>query len=223
MPDRNDVDQQDIWDQLHRERAIDERSSSQVELSTMLLDSLHPHAGKSLLELGCGQGADSVWFAERGVRVCAADFSGTAIHKAERTAKSAGVDIEFRAHDLSSGQLPVFGTDLFDAVYGHLSLHYFTTAATTRLVAAIARALQPEGFLAFAVKSVNDRLYGEGEELGENTFRRHGHLRHFFSTTYVEQLLADWEIRCLDERSAFYQSAQPSSIIHVLAKKRCAA
>ena len=57
------------------------------------------------LDLGCGEGADSVWLAERGWNVVAVDISETALGRAREAASSRGVSdrIEFVALDLSDG------------------------------------------------------------------------------------------------------------------------
>lgn len=53
----------------------------------------------SVLEIGCGEGADAVWFAERGWTVTAVDVSATAIARAGAAAAERGLDIGFRAVD----------------------------------------------------------------------------------------------------------------------------
>ena len=55
------------------------------------------------LDLGCGEGADSVWLAERGWDVVAVDISETALGRAKEAAGTRGVNdrIEFVQLDLS--------------------------------------------------------------------------------------------------------------------------
>ena len=43
------------------------------------------------LDLGCGEGADAVWLAERGWDVVAVDISDTALGRAREAARSRGV------------------------------------------------------------------------------------------------------------------------------------
>ena len=54
------------------------------------------------LDLGCGEGADACWLAERGWRVVAVDISDTALQRAAADADAHGLGdrIEFAQHDL---------------------------------------------------------------------------------------------------------------------------
>lgn len=54
------------------------------------------------LDLGCGQGRNAVWLAQRGHRVTGIDLSSVAIEHARRLAAEAGVDVEFRVADLTA-------------------------------------------------------------------------------------------------------------------------
>ena len=55
------------------------------------------------LDLGCGEGGDSVWLAEHGWTVVAVDVSQTALQRALGEARRRGVSerITFEHHDLS--------------------------------------------------------------------------------------------------------------------------
>ena len=52
------------------------------------------------LDLACGEGRNAVWLAERGWRVTAVDYSKVALAKAERLARTRGVDVEWVAADV---------------------------------------------------------------------------------------------------------------------------
>ena len=69
------------------------------------------------LDLGCGEGADAVWLARRGWRVCAIDVSATALARASALAHAEGVEtgIDFQQHDL--GRWSPSGS--FDLVSAH--------------------------------------------------------------------------------------------------------
>lgn len=64
----------------------------------------------TVLEIGCGEGADAVWLAEHGWTVTAVDVSPTAIARGQAAARERGLDIDFRAID-AVGSLP-------DSAYG---------------------------------------------------------------------------------------------------------
>ena len=65
-----------------------------------------------VLDLGCGQGRNSIWLAARGHDVTGVDFSDVAIMQARRHADEAGVTVDFQARDLETWQAPTASYDL---------------------------------------------------------------------------------------------------------------
>jgi len=59
-----------------------------------------PLAPGRALDVGCGEGADAIWLAERGWRVTAVDISGAAIERARDAARATGVEVDWRADDV---------------------------------------------------------------------------------------------------------------------------
>jgi SAM-dependent methyltransferase len=99
------------------------------------------------LDVGCGEGADVVWLAERGWRATGADVSVVALEKARRHAGEAGVaDRTSWVHvDLVAGD-PLPGVaDLVSAMYLHVP-----GADFDRVYAEIAAAVRPGGTLLVA-------------------------------------------------------------------------
>jgi SAM-dependent methyltransferase len=96
------------------------------------------------LDLGCGEGADAVWLAERGWTVIAVDISETALGRAREAASARGVAdrIEFLQRDLSEG-LPDGQFDLISSQFLHSKVHL--DRQTILLNAAAA--LRPGGLL----------------------------------------------------------------------------
>ena len=70
------------------------------------------------LEIGCGEGADAVWLAQRGWTVTAVDVSATAIARAKAAARERGLDIAFGATDALDA-LPEGAYDLVVSSFLH--------------------------------------------------------------------------------------------------------
>ncbi|MFQ5554555.1 MAG: class I SAM-dependent methyltransferase [Acidimicrobiia bacterium] len=107
---------------------------------------------RRVLDLGCGQGRNSIWLALRGHDVTGVDLSDVAIGHAADLAATAGVDIEFIAADLVTWQPEA---DAFDLVL----LSYLQLEEDRRKVvhASAVRALAPGGTL-FLVAHHRDNL-----------------------------------------------------------------
>jgi ubiquinone/menaquinone biosynthesis C-methylase UbiE len=207
-------DQRLVWNKKHT-LGDHEKYRNDVNLfAKMVLPELKK--GSSLLDLGCGIGKDDNYFASNGVTITATDFSDVVI--ADDIAKYQLPNLAFVVSDLSE-PLP-HSANSFNAVYAHLSLHYFSDDKTREIFAEIARVLKPSGRLFFACKSIHDHLYGEGEEVAQDTFVRKGHIRHFFSLDYCKDLLAkDYVVDRLEEISQDYDG-DPSTFIYCFATKK---
>ncbi|MEZ0338491.1 class I SAM-dependent methyltransferase [Mycobacterium sp. pV006] len=100
-------------------------------------------AGRAL-DLGCGEGADAVWLAERGWQVTGVDVSETALGRARRAATQRGVDDRVRLVpcDLSVD----FPGGTFDLVSAHF-LQSLVHLDRARIFARAAAAVTPGGTL----------------------------------------------------------------------------
>ncbi len=81
-------------------------------------------ARSRVLDLGCGEGRDSVFFAGHGLRVTGLDPSSAGLRKAERLAAERGVRVRWIESALPA--LPPLGD--FDLVYSCGSIHYVARA-----------------------------------------------------------------------------------------------
>jgi SAM-dependent methyltransferase len=104
------------------------------------------------LDIGCGEGADTIWLARRGWQVTAADFSAVALERAAIRSGQAGDDeaesaaiaarIRWEKHDFTRWAPPSAAFDLVSAQFMHLP-----TAARVPLFASLAEAVAPGGVL----------------------------------------------------------------------------
>jgi SAM-dependent methyltransferase len=72
------------------------------------------------LDLGCGEGRNAVWLAERGWEVTAVDFSQVGLDKAARLAEERGVCVEWVLADLREYVPPAGAFDLVALLYLHV-------------------------------------------------------------------------------------------------------
>ncbi|HEY9523486.1 MAG TPA: class I SAM-dependent methyltransferase [Thermopolyspora sp.] len=96
------------------------------------------------LDLGCGEGADAIWLAQRGWHVTAVDVSGIALTRAAGHAAAAGVSdrVDWLRLDLGTS----FPTGLFDLVCAQF-LHSHAELPRERILWSAARAVAPGGTL----------------------------------------------------------------------------
>ncbi|CAJ1501780.1 class I SAM-dependent methyltransferase [[Mycobacterium] burgundiense] len=93
------------------------------------------------LELGCGEGGDTVWLAQRGWQVVAVDIANTALQRAAEALTAAGDDlatrVRFERHDLTVS-FPQGSYDLVTAHFLHSPHGWDRNPLMRRAAAAVA-------------------------------------------------------------------------------------
>ncbi len=105
-----------------------------------------PPSGRRLLDLGCGEGRDSVFFASAGFEVEAFDGSPTGVARARRALADAGLH-----GTVAHGDLVRFAFDGdYDVIFANNALQ-FTGSEAPRLLEAIRRHTEPGGWNAIGM------------------------------------------------------------------------
>lgn len=104
-----------------------------------ILTELGDLKGRSLLDLGCGLGEASVYFATRGAAVTACDLSGEMLETTKRVAAHHGVTVKTHQAPAEKTGLP---DGLFDVVYAGNMLHHVDIPV---VLDEIRRVLRPGG------------------------------------------------------------------------------
>jgi ubiquinone/menaquinone biosynthesis C-methylase UbiE len=122
---------------------------------------------RTVLDLGCGTGRHSIYFAEMGFEVTAADISQKALEITKIKADDMGLDIKTLCHDMRD--MP-FADGSFDAVFCVWTTGHGTSADMQRHADEMLRVLKPGGVVFADYMSKEDELYGVGEEIEKDTF-----------------------------------------------------
>ena len=158
------------WNSYYQSSLAPLEASSFARRVIELLPS--PHL--DILEVGCGNGRDAVFFAGNGHHVTALDRSEGAISYCIH--KHDGSGIEFVAGRVSS--LMKERKRTFDATYSRFCLHAMTLPEEEEFITCAHDLLNSAGYLFIECRSINDPLARKGEVLSP-TERIHGHYRRF--------------------------------------------
>ena len=146
-------------------------------------DILEQNKKNTILDLGCGIGADTLYLLERGYDVLSCDFSNEALKSIQDNipnSKTLYLDMikDFPIEDNS-----------YSLIIADLSLHYFDNETTIHIMKEIKRILKKDGILLSRVASVNDFNFGAGvgEELEKNYYFEGNYTKRFFDLEDVNK------------------------------------
>ena len=186
--------QQDHWTRTFANRT-DFLGGDPSQIAIGALERFRAAGVRDLLELGAGQGRDTLLFLAGGLDVRAVDYAapGLAQIAAKATAAGLGARLTTTTTDVRRG-LP-FDDQVFDAVFAHMLLCMaLTTAELESLAAEIRRVLRPGGLLIYTVRNTTDAHYGAGVDHGDDMFEMGGFIVHFFDRALVERLANGYRI-----------------------------
>lgn len=118
--------------------------------------------GKSLIEMGCGNGRDSVFFAKNNVKVIGIDQAENEIKFLNDKFKSE--NLEFICKDFTNLDLK----NNFDYVYSRFTIHSITEDGEDRLLNWAFYNLNMGGNIFIEARSIKDSLYNEGRKISKN-------------------------------------------------------
>lgn len=172
---------------------------------------------RRILELGAGQGRDTVLLAAKGFAIVALDYaqSGLRSIRQKSEALSRSQPVHVLRHDVRD-PLP-FRDESFDACYSHmLYCMALRLEELESLSGEIWRVLRPGGINIYTVRNTEDEDYGKGIHRGEDLYEAGGFIVQFFSREKVLRLARNWEILGIDQ---FAEGKLPRKLFCVTLKK----
>jgi len=161
---------------------------------------LLPARGGRILELGCGEGRDCVFFAGLGFEVTGVDVSAAGLHKAERLARMRGVHVRWIHADAARCAL----NERFDLVYSCGAIHYVPRRRRPRLFSRLKALTEPGGHHAHLVFTDRHVYVESGERI------------EYFTSTELAHAYVDWmilrredqDISCAQDGTPHHHSVQ---------------
>jgi SAM-dependent methyltransferase len=174
------------------------------------------HGVKKILELGCGQGRDTIFFASNGLDVVAIDSSQVAIDELSKIITEKNLPIKAMVYDASKG-IP-FDNSYFDAVYSQMFFNMrFTDEQLKYLFVEVNRVLKDGGLNLFSVRSDNDAMYKKGTEVEKNIYDINGFQIRFFTKPDLTKISLSNGFEPYKITEAY---EEPASLYCVFARKK---
>lgn len=176
-------------------------------------------SGKKLVELGCGNGRDSIYFNELGLEVDAIDISDRTIDNLKNSHLN-NQNINFICYDFIEY---IKETKIYsDYIYSRFTLHSITDNQQSRLLENVYFNLKENGKFFIEVRSILDDIYGLGVKVGRNAFIYEKHYRRFIVKKELEKELMKigFKIISSEEKKGFAPFGDKNPIIiRIIAEK----
>lgn len=133
---------------------------------------------RMLLDLGCGNGRDSLFFLQKGLDVVGIDASETAINKLKKNTDE-NAHAEFICDDFVKCR-SVYQRQ-YDYIYSRFTLHAIKKEQEIELWKNITDGLKKDGRLFIEARTIHDDLYGKGRIIDKDSYFYNNHFRRFIN------------------------------------------
>lgn len=207
------IDDNKYWNDFYREKHMD------IDSNTLFSEYIFNNwigKRKSVLECGCGNGRDSLYFGKRGLCVVGVDASKAAIDHIRKDTPNC----KFICGDFINS-VNVY-EQKYDVCYSRFTIHAISLEQELVLINNVYNNLNLNGLFCIEVRSVHDELYGKGIGVGKDSFIYNNHYRRFIK---MEELLTrlinvGFGIKYAEENTGFapFEDTDPQ-IIRIVACK----
>ena len=174
----------EYWKQYYNKHKVPGAPSSFAEY--VLPKYMRPD--KHLVELGCGNGRDAIFFGGNNLQVSALEQCENEV--AFLNKHYAKEKLRFYSDDFTSPQTKF--TQSFDYVYSRFTFHSITEEAEESAIDWILDSLTPGGMFFLEARSTLDPICGQGEQTGKNTYFFNHHNRRFLE---YDEFIAKTKLR----------------------------
>ncbi len=142
-------------------------------------------SGERIMDLGCGNGRDSLFFMEKGLYVIGVDAADRAIARLRE--ENRDKRCEFICDDFASSKI-LYQREV-EHCYSRFTLHAINERQEDLLLENVYAALKENGRFYIEARSVNDDLYGLGKRVAEHTWVYNEHFRRFIDINRIREKL----------------------------------
>lgn len=165
------------WDKYYGNEDAKDKSMFEPSLFACVMYEKYMEKGKDLIEFGCGNGRDSIYFAKNGLNVIGIDSSKVIIEKLQKEVLMD--NCMFVCDDFVDVE-SIYQTQ-YDYCYSRFTLHAINERQETQILSKAYDMLKREGYLFIEARSVHDGKYGLGKQVEKDAFIFDEHYRRYIN------------------------------------------
>lgn len=171
----------DYWDKFYKNHGTDTNLSKQSSFARFCVEKFFIKENQNLVEIGCGNGRDAIFFAKNKINTIAIDQSVKGIEE-NKISLDDVTKKYLNSHSADFVQEDYSSYDQIDVFYSRFTIHSITKSDESVLLPKIYNSLHQKGFFCIEVRTTKDPLYGVGNEFAKNTFIHDNHKRRFIDS-----------------------------------------
>ena len=156
-------------------------------IARILFQKYPPQEDQTLLDIGCGEGRDSVFFARNGYLVTGFDSSAEGVRKSIALAEEQRLSVEFFQADINKYRLQ----DFYDVVFASGALHYIPPPSREEILSNYKHFTTSGGIHAYTVP-INKPFLPKDPDADE--------LEHTWRSGEILTYYHDWKIEFFTEQ-----------------------
>jgi SAM-dependent methyltransferase len=209
-------DQRCHWGSVYS-RSADHFGTEPSDFCLNAIERLRREGAQTVIELGCGQGRDTMELLRQGFDVIAIDYCPEGCVRLGEKARSLGLEVRLKVieRDIREG-IPLPDGSV-DACFSHMffTMH-LTMSELADLFREALRVLRPGGLNIYSVRNHNDPNFGKGRHIAEDIYEWNEFVVHYFSEGKVRALAEGYEVVSIEE---FTEGALPKVLYDVTLRR----
>jgi tellurite methyltransferase len=167
-----------------------------------------------LIDIGCGNGRDSIFFHNNGIDVSALDQSDIVLDKLYN------YNSDIRVLNKNAAMINDIGS--FDVIYSRFSIHSMSYEEQSQFIYSSHDSLNDDGILCIEARTTNDELYGKGEKGDDPHSYITDHYRRFIEPNeLISTLLSKYDILYVNVNNGLaVHGDEDPECIRIIAKKK---
>ena len=208
----------DYWQNMYSKEDI--FGTGPTKLAKLAMGIIPKNQSTKILEIGCGQGRDAIFFSQNKIRIDAFDISPNAINFINKTKDEK--DLELLKVFVHDATVPLKEPNMgYDFAYSNLALQFFNLNNLKKIFDNVSNALNNESYFLLSTKKKGDKYYKFGNKINENAYESKGVTRYFFEEEDLKKSLKEkFEIIKFDADKHVNLDSTVSEWWKVLVKKR---
>lgn len=201
------------WDSYYKKDIVTRAPSGFAQFAATYMKK-----GHQLIELGCGNGRDSIFFAQNGIKTTSIDLSSTAIDLVKQHAGELAI---FAVCDDFVKSKVLFSIE-YDYCYSRWTMHSIDEEQQEELLENVYNALRPDGLFFIEARTIHDDIYGKGETIGSDAYIYDGHYRRFLTLDKLMERLKSkgFSIEHSEEGRGFSKTEESDPVLlRIVARK----